>query len=584
MTLQIQQIVRIVLIAVGCCVAWICQSGVADAATLRLSPATGVYSTGGTFTVSVVVDSAGKSINAAEGTISYNPKEVSVVSVNRASSIFNLWVTEPAFSNSAGTISFSGGSPAGYTGKSGTVMTITMRAAAAGTPKLSFSSGAVLANDGKGTNVLTGMTGATFTVGAAASTPEPEVVEYIAPANTPATPKIASKTHPDQQAWHKQTTAELSWEIPPGVVAVRTLLDRSSSGVPTKVYETPISNISLADLPQGVSYFHLQFKNAEGWGKVAHYRLAVDNESPTNIVISQAPDVDLGDPQQVLLVTASDTASKIVRYHVKIDNAEAVEILDPEALGRLKLPPLSPGYHAVIIEAYDEAGNGVVGSYSFTIESFDPPQFTEYPVELGLGIIPVIRGTTRASATVEITLTKIGTEPRQYTTISDASGQFVFIPEASLEVGVYELSARATDVRGAQSGVSEAVRIAVQQPGLLRVGSFLVSVLSVVLSLLALCAVTLVGLWYLVMYLRRFRRRVAIESREAITILRREFAVLEDLLQGLEQEMTLTKRSAKQAKSEQDMIIALRSALAEAEGRVEKEVADVDKIARGTTN
>jgi hypothetical protein len=78
------------------------------AATMSVSPNTGVYNTGSTFTVKVVVNTQGKSVNAAEGTVKFNPQELSVVSVDRSSSIFNLWVTEPTFSNSAGTINFSG--------------------------------------------------------------------------------------------------------------------------------------------------------------------------------------------------------------------------------------------------------------------------------------------------------------------------------------------------------------------------------------------------------------------------------------------------------------------------------------------
>ena len=86
------------------------------AATLSVSPGTGVYQSGTTFTAKVVVNTQGDPINAADGSLKFNPQELSVVSVNRSSSIFNLWVTEPAFSNSAGTISFSGGLPSGYTG------------------------------------------------------------------------------------------------------------------------------------------------------------------------------------------------------------------------------------------------------------------------------------------------------------------------------------------------------------------------------------------------------------------------------------------------------------------------------------
>src|SRR5690606_24690928 len=112
-------------------------------------------SSGARFTVNVIVNSSGQAINAADGNLTFNPRELSVVSVSRGSSIFSLWTSEPAFSNSAGTVTFSGGSPNGYTGSSGHVMSVTFQALSAGTPKVSLSGGSVLAADGRGTNVLT---------------------------------------------------------------------------------------------------------------------------------------------------------------------------------------------------------------------------------------------------------------------------------------------------------------------------------------------------------------------------------------------------------------------------------------------
>ena len=123
------------------------------AASLSLSPATGVYTTGQTFTTRVIVNTNNASVNAADGTIKFSPNELSVVSVSKGS-VFNLWTAEPSFSNSAGTISFSGGTPSGYKGGAGTVLNVTFRTKGAGTSKVNFTNGSVLAADGLGTNVL----------------------------------------------------------------------------------------------------------------------------------------------------------------------------------------------------------------------------------------------------------------------------------------------------------------------------------------------------------------------------------------------------------------------------------------------
>jgi hypothetical protein len=550
----------------------------AEAASLGLSSSTGVYTANGTFSVRVIVNTDGKPVNAAEGTLSFNPRELSVVSVNRSGSIFNLWVTEPTFSNSAGTISFSGGLPSGYTGSAGTIMNITFRAAGAGTARVSFKNGSVLANDGKGTNVLTAMNGGSYTIQAQAATPEAEVIEYVAPANTPAAPQITSTTHGDATAWYQAKEAALAWSLPSGVIAMRTLLDENPTSIPTKVYDSPTKSITLSDLPEGVSYFHLQFKNEDGWGKVTHYRLAVDSIAPSKIDIKTSENTDLANPIQTLLVTIEDATSMVDRYKVKIDAAEPFDVSNEIASGTISIPALSPGYHTIIIEAFDKAGNSIIGTHSLTIESFDKPRFTEYPTEINEEVIPVIKGLTRANAIVEVTLTRLGAEPVTYSVSASDKGEFVFIPEGRFTTGVYELTARATDSFGAQSDVSESIRIAVQQPGFLRVGSFIVSVLSVLIPLMVLVVLLVVGVWYLVSYARRFRKRVRVESTEALQILRREFTELQTALGHQQRILVESHKVKKLSKAEEAMIDAFGSALKTSQQKVEKEIKDITDL------
>lgn len=556
-------------------------SGVlAEAASLSLSPSTGVYTSNGTFSVRVLVNTNGKPVNAADATLSFNPRELSVVSVNRNGSIFNLWVTEPAFSNSAGTINFSGGLPSGYTGSSGNIMTITFRAAGAGTARVSFTNGSVLANDGRGTNVLTSMNGGTYTIQAQSAAPEPEVIEYVAPANTPVAPNITSATHSDSSLWYTKNEAVLNWELPSGVTAVRTLINDNPTSVPTKVYETPIKTITLPDLPDGKSYFHIQFKNADGWGKVTHYRLAIDSANPTKIDISHPENANFTSPNQVLSVVVTDDTTAVKRFKVKLDSLEPFEYIDSTGSSTIPLPPLDPGYHTVIIEAFDEAGNSIVGSYSFTIESFDKPVFTEYPSEINEQVIPVIKGLTRANAKVDVTVQRVGGEPSVYSVTSDKNGEFIFIPEGKFSNGVYELSAQATDEFGAQSDVSSVIRIAVQQPGYLRVGTLIVSVLSVIVPLLVLVFLLVLGSWYLLLYARRFRKRVSIESIEALEILRTEFTSLQSTLREQETAMQESRKTKKLTKAEADMIEVLDKALQSSQRKVEKEIEDVTELTR----
>lgn len=553
----------------------------ASAATLAASPATGVYNTGATFTVRVLVNSGGQSINAAEGTLKFNPNELTVVSASRNGSIFNLWVTEPTFSNAAGTISFSGGLPAGYTGSSGNVMTVTFRAKGSGPAKVSFTNGSVLANDGRGSNVLSGMNGGTYTLQAANVEPEAEevIVEYVAPANTPAAPQISSATHPDQNAWYKNKEASLSWSVPAGVTAVRTLLNSSPTAIPNKVYTTPINSLNLS-LEDGVQYLHVQFQNADGWGKVAHYRLAVDSSAPTAISVTLREDADLTSPQQELVASVEDEGSEVNSFMIRIDAEEPFEYKRENASNTIPLPELEPGYHTVVIEAFDQAGNSIVGTVSFSILAFDRPEFTEYPTQINEEVIPVIKGITRPNSTVEVYFQKVGSESVIYSVESNEEGVFTFIPEARLSSGVYELSAKAVDQYGAHSELSEVVRVAVQQPGYLRIGSVIVSFLSVLMPLLALLALLGFLTWYLLIYLRRFRSKVRVESFEALEILKREFTILRQDLESQKAELAATRKTKKLTKGEEHVFEFMGTALNEAEQKVEKEVEDVAALAQ----
>ncbi len=550
------------------------------AATMSLSPSTGVYSAGATFTVRVLVNTAGKPVNAAEGTLKFNPQELSVVSVDRSGSIFNLWVAEPTFSNSAGTISFSGGLPSGYTGAAGNIFNVTFRTKGAGSPRVSMTGGSVLANDGMGTNVLTGMSGGSYTVSAVSDTPEPEVIEYVAPANTPAAPVISSDTHADQKLWYKEKTAVLKWTLPSGVVAVRTLLDDRASTVPTKVYDTPISTITLPDLEEGESYFHIQFKNADGWGRVAHYRIGVDSSAPTKIEIKSVNEADTANPIQELAVKTDESVSSIVRYMVRLNADEAFEVVPESATSTIKLPAVTPGYHTVIIEAFDASGNSIVGSYSFTIESFAKPVFTEYPTEINESVIPVLKGTTRSGAEVEVTLQKIGSEPERVILTADEAGQFVFIPSSRLSSGVYELTAKAKDTYGAQSEVSDTIRIAVQQPGFMRVGSYLINVLSVVIPLLAMVVFLVLMTWFMIMYYRRYRRKLNTESGEVAAVVINEFARLTTLVQKLKEETAMERKTNKLTKIEERIFSEIETVVSDSKKNIEKEVADVVKLVK----
>jgi len=156
----------------------------AHAATMEISPEFTLLQVGQSITLTIVTQSS-EPVNAVTATLSFPADILSVTSISKNDSAFTLWVQEPKFSNTSGTISFSGIVPDPGVNDRALVLVVRMRANRAGTAVLRFNSAAVLANDGQGTNVITGTTPASITV-TPSSTPAPAPAVKETPAATPA--------------------------------------------------------------------------------------------------------------------------------------------------------------------------------------------------------------------------------------------------------------------------------------------------------------------------------------------------------------------------------------------------------------
>ena len=164
---------------------------VASAATINFSPRTGAYNVGSTFSIKVYVASSDQAMNAVSGVVSFPNDILSVTSISKSGSIISLWAQEPTYSNSGGTVNFEGVvMTPGFMGGSGNIITINFKAKTTGDVALAFSSGAVLANDGLGTNIMTTTGSAAFTIVPGVPAPETPVTPTKKPKETTVTPSI----------------------------------------------------------------------------------------------------------------------------------------------------------------------------------------------------------------------------------------------------------------------------------------------------------------------------------------------------------------------------------------------------------
>jgi len=549
------------------------------AASLYFSPSIGSYNVREQFSVSVYVSSADQAMNAASGIITFPQDKLEVTSLSKSGSVFSLWVQEPSFSNSAGMVNFEGIvlNP-GFTGAAGKTITINFRIKAAGLAILNFSSGSVLANDGKGTNILASLGNAQFNLGYAG----PSVPEATTPSitlDTPAAPQISSPTHPDPNKWYSKNTAKFMWQVPSDAVAVRLLYDKYPNSQPRVVYEPAISEKEITDLKDGIYYFHTQFKNDKGWGAIAHFRFQIDTQTPEPFEIKFVDSKETDNPRPTVLFDTTDSLSGIDYYKVKIGEGVFFAIA-PEIVKNIPytLPLQAPGKRSILVQAFDKAGNYTVAIEDFIIEPLESPIFTIYPRELASGEALKVEGKTKyLNSQVIIWLQREKDEPKSFSVNSDQNGNFVFMTDGQLRDGVYNLWAEVVDVRGTRSLPSEKLTIAIARPAIFRIGTWAINFLAIAVPLVALIAMLIFIIWHGWHKFSLLRKRLRKEVTEAELVIHKAFDLLKDDIREQIKMLEKTRTKRELTEEEEKIIKQLKKDLDDAEKFVRKEIEEIEK-------
>jgi hypothetical protein len=343
------------------------------AASLYLSPTVGTYRIGQSFSMNVNVSSPSQAINAVSGSISFSQEYLEVTSVSKAGSIISFWVQEPVYSNNAGNINFEGVIPnPGYQGSGGRLISVSFRAKASGVASVRLVSGSVLANDGAGTNILSGLGSASFNLGTVPGAEQPPTTttppKPVEQGTLPPAPVISSLTHPNPDKWYSNNNPTFEWVLPAGVTGVRVLGDRNADTDPGTKSDGMIQAHKYTNIEDGVWYFHAKFKNAKGWGPVTHFKFQVDKTPPKGLEITRYSNtkvagasvgsVALGSTSRFVF-KAMDDQSGVERYVALLDGKDVS--------GEKELKTLEAGSHVLVVEAYDKAGNSSSEQIQFEV-------------------------------------------------------------------------------------------------------------------------------------------------------------------------------------------------------------------------
>lgn len=500
---------RTVFLIVGLFLVW---ANGAHAATLFLSSNTDVLRIGDTLETIIKVDTEGVGVNAVQGTLQYPRDILEATKVDKADSIFNFWLQEPAFANDTGKITFVGGSTVGSVGKSLQVLRVVFKVKGSGRAELAFADAAVTASDGSGTNVLSTFhnlvvnsvpkTGGAQALQVPTQIPQPVQITRpaVAASGLPEKPAVTIPLYPRTSGWFNRTDNFIAqWKLPADVSGVSTALDQNinyGGSISEGLFESKVFPAIARD---GVWYLHVRFKNNMGWGEVNNYRIAVDTHPPlsfdTSVIEGNATD----NPTPTLKFTGNDSLSGLKEYQVTIDGGDILRVATEKYSGLYKLPLLAPGKHRVTVRAVDNADNSTENIIVLETIPIASPTITFVTRELfsdkQTGV--VIKGSALPNIGVLLDLHEGTSIVARGGAHSDANGNWEFIFSDQLKNGTYTVGAQSEDARGARSLIVESPELVVRSEPIIKLGVFSLGATGATILLLLILVLGFSGgVWY----------------------------------------------------------------------------------------
>ncbi|MBI2984855.1 MAG: hypothetical protein HYY50_04500 [Candidatus Kerfeldbacteria bacterium] len=338
-----------------------------SAASLKVSPSSGIFEVGSLVDVSFVLDTGGDAVNAISADVLFPPDKLQVVNPVASTSFVTVWVTSPTYSNTDGTISFQGGLPnPGIRTNAGVVSTVTFRVKSAGKAIIKYApTSQVLRNDAEGTNILTATSSA----------------EYTLKNPPPAGPVVNSPSHPDSNQWYNNPSIQFTWEGLSGITGYSFSFDQNPKGIPDEEVDTTSTATTVKTKSDGIWYFHLRAE-AEIWGGVTTYTVRIDTSPPAEFSPHLDHEVATKEDTVLLSFLTSDAASGLDHYEVKEvpGDGRGGDTLFVEAISPYTIQPHPAGKYTFIVRAVDRAGNATEGAVTLRVVAGALPFLARIPL------------------------------------------------------------------------------------------------------------------------------------------------------------------------------------------------------------
>ena len=549
------------------------------AATLSINPATANVSVGNIISLSILVNANGTAINTGGATVHFPSDLLEVMSISKSSSIFSLWVQDPVFSNTDGTIAFVGGLPTpGFSGQSGQLISIVFRAKKQGTASIVMSDASVLANDGLGTNVLSAYGSASIQIGTSAEVP------VVAPSSSlPPLPIITSTTNPDQNQWYSATSASFSWVVPGGVSSIQTLLSKKSDTTPTITYDNSVSQRTVDTIADGVLYFRLRYVNSIGSGPSATYKIQIDSTPPEKFTLN----VQTQGLQNVVALNAVDVMSGIDSYSIQIDGQPSIKVQNSTLINnQYVLPTENVGQHKLVVMAYDKAGNHTESDTTFVSPAIVAPTISVSPIGANCEVATVgcadsiargnaisVKGVSQYPHTpITVFVQPEGKNVKAYTTTTGADGSYSVVTDALDIAGPNSIWSQLIFSNTVQSPSSDKISINVADGLIVQTSKSVIYGLTFTIPAIVL-AILLLYLLYLGWHeFFGMKRRITSEVQDAAEDAHKALVLFKDELENQLDKLKKTKEDRDLNRKEEKIFKELRNNIESIDEVIEKKI------------
>lgn len=301
-----------------------------------------------------------------------------------------------------------------------------------------------------------------------------------------------------------------------------------------------------------------------------------DTQPPRSFGIIADDEGDPTNPSPLLYFQTSDDFSDMSHYEVNVN--DKIYIVKIGETLPYRLPKLPPGNHMIEVKAFDKAGNFIESDIKVKIESIPVPQVTTCPKTFESGEeLLYIGGTALPNSRVIIYLEKEDGAAKELEVRSDGEGDWFFAKNVLIKSGIYRITAKTEDSRGAISDPSEFCYVKIILGGVI-IGPWVFGYKVINIISLAVFAALLLILSYLIWRIRRTRNLIRIETLDLKSKFYKEYDELrEDIIRQLVSYRDI-KNSRELTEEERRLEKSLLKNLSDVKEVINKELKDIEEI------